>query len=366
MSHRVDERLALLRARMAAEGIDLVALAPGSHLQWLMGFQPHGDERPSLCVVSQAEVAFLMPALNAEASREHTDARFFVWADEDGPDAALEDLIDFLRIRTARRMALDESMRADFAGLVEDALPQAARQFSASTLGALRMRKDEDEYRVLKQNALTADVAMQAAWSAMREGMSEQDVADIVRHSFAGQGARPQFAIIGAGRNGAFPHHHTGETVLKRGDAVVMDIGGRLGGYVSDITRMAVIGEVPEGYAEVHDVVERAVQAALAAARPGVVAKEVDAAARAVISDAGYGEYFVHRTGHGLGMEGHEQPYITATSETVLDEGMVFSIEPGIYIPGRSGIRLEDIVILRADGPEVLSELPRNAKLISG
>lgn len=366
MSGKVEERLALLRARMAAEAIDLVVLAPGSHLRWLMGFQPHGDERPSLCVVSGDDVAFLMPALNAEAGREHTDARFFIWADEDGPEEALEDLIDFLKVRTARRMALDETMRADFAGLIGDALPQAARHFSASTLGALRMRKDEDEYRVLKQNALSADVAMQAAWAAMREGMSELEVADVVRGSFAEQGARPQFAIIGAGRNGAFPHHQTGETVLKRGDAVVMDIGGRLAGYVSDITRMAVIGEAPEGYEEVHRVVELAVQAALAAARPGVIAKDVDAAARSVISDAGYGEYFVHRTGHGLGMEGHEQPYVTATSETVLDEGMVFSIEPGIYIPGRFGIRLEDIVILRADRPEVLSDLPRDVKVIGG
>ncbi len=127
------------------------------------------------------------------------------------------------------------------------------------------------------------------------------------------------------------------------------------------MTRMAIVGHAPDGYDEVHAIVERAVQAAMAAARPGVLAKSVDKAARDVIAHAGYGEYFVHRTGHGLGLEVHEPPYLTATSETVLEEGMVFSIEPGIYIPGRFGIRLEEIVILRADGPEILSSLPRQA-----
>ena len=141
---------------------------------------------------------------------------------------------------------------------------------------------------------------------------------------------------------------------------MVIDIGGRKDGFPSDITRMAVVGRPPEGYGQIHTIVEKAVQAALKAARPGVKARDVDAAARRVIDDAGYGEYFVHRTGHGMGIDGHEPPYITSTSETVLEEGMVFSIEPGIYLPGRFGIRLEDIVILREDGPEILSSLPRD------
>lgn len=364
MNDKVQNRLGLLRKRMQQEDIGLVVLAPGQHMQWLLGFQPHLDERASLCCVTQDDAAYLMPALNAEASRGQTEMRFFAWADEDGPDAALADLIADLNLCDVKHLALDETMRADFAALICDALPGAKRHFSGSTLGALRMRKDADEYQILKRNALSADEAMRAAWAGMGEGMSEMQVADLVRQSFVGQGARPQFAIIGAGGHSAFPHHHTGETPLKSGDAVVMDIGGRLDGYVSDITRMAVVGEAPEGYAEIHAIVEQAVQAALATARPGVVAREVDAAARTIISDAGYGEYFVHRTGHGLGMQGHEEPYLTAASDTVLDENMVFSIEPGIYIPGRFGVRLEEIVILRADGPEVLSELPRDVVVI--
>ena len=266
----------------------------------------------------------------------------------------------------AKSIVLDETMRADFAGLAQDALPDAKRQFTATTVGALRMRKDADEYGKLKRNAVSADTAMQAAWAAMKIGMSETQVADIIHDSFASQEVKPLFAIVGAGGNGAFPHHHTGETTLKGGDAVVMDIGGGKDGYSSDMTRMAVMGTPPEGYLEIHAIVEAAVQAAMAAARPGVKAHVVDDAARGVITDAGYGDYFMHRTGHGMGVEIHETPYITASSQTVLEEGMVFSIEPGIYLPGRFGIRLEDIVILRADGPEILSDLPRDLRVIDG
>ena len=146
---------------------------------------------------------------------------------------------------------------------------------------------------------------------------------------------------------------------------MVMDIGAGRDGFSSDITRMAVLGEAPEGYAEVHAVVEAAVQAAMAVARPGVKAHVLDDAARKVITDAGYGEYFVHRLGHGMGIEVHEPPYISASSQSVLDEDMVFSIEPGIYLPGRFGLRLEDIVIMRADGPEIFSELTRDVRVIS-
>ena len=143
------------------------------------------------------------------------------------------------------------------------------------------------------------------------------------------------------------------------------DIGGRKGTFPRDMTRMSVLGEPPEGYLEIHAIVERAVQAAMLAARPGVMAKDVDAAARDVITEAGYGEFFVHRLGHGLGIDIHEPPYITATSEVILEEGMVFSIEPGIYLQGRFGVRLEEVVILRKDGPEILSELTRKLNVIN-
>lgn len=358
-------RLANLQNAMHVQKIDLLVLGPGAHLAWLTGIHPHGDERPLLLCVTPQDAAFLMPALEAESAQRHTDLAFHTWADEEGPEATFGTLLATLGAADAKSIALDETMRADFAGLVLDALPDATRQFGASTVGALRMRKDAGEAAALKKVAQVGDDAMRAAWAAMRVGMTEREVADIAREAFKAQGAQPLFTIVGAAGNGAFPHHQTGETKLQSGDAVVMDIGGGLGGYPSDMTRMAVMGAPPEGYLDIHAVVEAAVQAALSAAKPGALAREVDAAARDVISQAGYGDAFVHRTGHGLGVEIHEPPYITATSEAVLEEGMVFSIEPGIYLPGRFGVRLEDIVILTSDGAEILSTLPRDLHVVS-
>ncbi|MBO6602326.1 MAG: aminopeptidase P family protein [Roseicyclus sp.] len=355
------DRLSRLRHAMKTEGVDLVALGPGAHMAWLLDVRPHGDERPLVACITADHAGFLMPGLEADSARQQTDLPFYPWDDADGPDAALANLLSEFNLTGARSLVLDETMRADHAALIQDALPGATRQFTATTVGALRMRKDADEYAKLKANARSADAAMKAAWAAMRPGMTETEVADVARESFLSQGAKPLFTIIGAGPNGAFPHHHTGQTRLAGGQAVVMDIGAGMAGYSSDITRMAILGPAPDGYDKVHDIVDAAVEAALAAARPGVPAKAVDAAARSVIAEAGYGDYFLHRTGHGMGVEVHEPPYLTGASETLLDEGMVFSIEPGIYLPDRFGIRLEEIVILRADGPEILSDLPRAA-----
>lgn len=360
----MNKRLSTLRAAMTAQNIDLVVLGPGAHLAWLLNVRPHADERPLLLCITQSYAGFLMPSLEADSASQQTNLPFHRWSDDEGPEQAFAELLKTAGVTAALSIALDETMRADFAGLVQDALPTATRQFAASTVGALRMPKDTEEYAVLKINALTADVAMQAAWATMKVGMSETDVAAVVRDSFKSQDVQPIFNIVGAGRNGAFPHHHTGNTLLNHGDAVVMDIGGSKNGYSSDMTRMAVMGGPPEGYEEIHAIVESAVQAALIAAKPGVKAHVVDDAARGVITQAGYGEYFVHRTGHGMGVEVHEPPYITASSQSVLEEGMVFSIEPGIYLPERFGIRLEDIVIMRADGPEIFSELPRDVHVV--
>lgn len=354
-------RMKKLRAQMATSGTDLVAVGPGAHMQWLLGFHPHADERPCLLFVGPEREAFLMPALNADGSRQSTDIAFHTWSDDEGPATALAAALTGVGCANAGKVSIDETMRADFALLVLDALPNADRCYSSETIGILRMQKDEAEYSELKQNAMIADLAMETAFAAIKPGLTELQIAAIIRERFADHGAKPLFTIVGAAANGAFPHHQTGDSKIRNGDAIVIDIGARNGAYSSDITRMVVVGDGPEGYAEVHAVVESAVQAALAAAKPGVPAKDVDAAARSIIAAAGYGEYFLHRTGHGLGVEGHEPPYITATSETVLESGMVFSIEPGIYLPDRFGIRLEEIVILREDGPEILSRLPRAA-----
>ena len=360
MQNKIDS----LRVRMKDNNVDLVVLGPGTHMNWLLGFNPYPDERPCMLLIGKEKEAFLMPSVNAEDARKRTDIAINSWNDENGPDQALKEALLYIGESSAKHIAIDEAMRSHFALIVIEALPNPTYEFTGSTIGALRMRKDQAEFINLKENALIDDRAMQAGFAAIKEGVTELEIGEAINKHFISEGAKPQFCIVGSGPNGAFPHHHTGDRKVKYGDAVLIDIGGRKGTFPSDMTRMSVLGEPPEGYLEVHAIVERAVQAAMAAAKPGAMAKDVDAAARGVITEAGYGEFFVHRTGHGLGIDIHEPPYITATSEVILDEGMVFSIEPGIYLQGRFGVRLEEIVILRADGPEILSELTRELNII--
>lgn len=361
----IEARLARLRDAMTARGVDLVALAPGAHMHWVLGWHPHPDERPTLLLVGRETASILVPSVNAEDMRAHAHGLpCFAWRDEDGPGSALGAALDAVGAGPGCRLSLDETARADAALTLMRALRLSDCGFASETVGALRARKDATEIAALRRSAAVADEALRAGLDAMRPGMTERAVAAVVRETFTRRGVSSSFTLVASGPNGAYPHHATGDRELREGDAVVIDLGGGLDHFASDMTRMAIIGDGPEGYAEVHGVVEAAVQAAMAAARPGVPAKAVDAAARGVIEKAGYGEYFVHRTGHGLGLEVHEAPYLTATSETILETGMVFSIEPGIYLPGRFGIRLEDIVVLEEDGPRVLSALPRTAHRI--
>jgi Xaa-Pro aminopeptidase len=359
-----EQRLARLRERMAETGTDLVAIGPSSNMVYVAGLSPHGDERPVLLLISQSHAGILMPALNADSSRKVTDLPLYPWSDAEGPEAALEKLLD--DCGPIASVALDETMRADFALLLLDRLKDVPRSFLYDTVGWLRMQKDESEYAALKDNARINDGAMQAGFAALREGVSELEIGDVIRAYYIAHGATPEFVSVCFGENGAFPHHYTSERRLKRGDAVLIDIGGRKNGYPSDMTRVGFFGEAPEDFAKVAAVLERAVTAAIAAAKPGVPASDVDKAARDVITEAGYGEYFLHRTGHGLGIDIHEPPYITGTSDGKLMEGNVFSIEPGIYLAGRFGVRLEEIVIVRGNRAEVLSELPRTPVRVTG
>jgi len=352
-------RLERLRERMAATGTDLVALAPGAHLRWLLGFAPHPDERACLLLVGVDKAGFVMPALNARDARQHTDLPFWEWADDSGPGAAFAAALDNINARP-RSISLDETMRADHALLLLDAAPEAKRGFAAETLGALRMIKDADELAALQQNAEIADTAQGAVRAAIRDGITERELLQVAKDSFEARGARMAFGIVGTGAHSSYPHHHPGDTPIRSGDIIVVDIGGEKDGYFSDITRMACLGQRPEDYQKIHDTTEAAVVAALAAIRPGATAREVDKAARDVITQAGYGDYFTHRTGHGLGSEVHEPPYITSTSDLVLEEGMVFTVEPGIYLPGEFGVRLEEVAVVTENGCRILSKLSRD------
>lgn len=355
-----------VRTAMAEQKVDLLAVAPGQNMYYLLGFFPHPDERPTYLFLTPEQEAFFCPQLNAAQVAAQVDLPMERWADETGPDAALERLGERLGFGSVGRVMLDDTMRADFVLLLLGKLPpQVKPDVAAGLLGRLRMQKDAEEVELIQRNAEIADRAMEAAFRAVRPGVTELAVADAVAASFARDGVEGvDFAIVGSGPNGAFPHHLAGERVLQPGDAVVIDIGARKWGYHSDITRMGFLGEPDPEYLRVHGVVEEAVRAALAAVRPGVSARVVDQAARDVIDRAGYGEFFTHRTGHGLGLDPHEPPYITGVSELVLREGMVFSIEPGVYLPGKFGVRLEEIVTVTAAGVRVFSGLGRGLRVV--
>ncbi|WP_116130883.1 Xaa-Pro peptidase family protein [Tropicimonas sp. IMCC34043] len=356
------DRLARLRARMAETGTDLVVLGPSRHMVWLSGVNPHGDERPVMLLVSATHAGFLMPALNVEAARKATDLPFRTWRDDEGPEAALAALLsDCDATGPGLSVVLDETMRADFALRLLDAMEAPQRRFTDDTVGILRAMKDAGEYAALKASHLLNDEAVRAAFAALEPGISEREVQGLIAGYYKSHGATLEFCSVCFGANAAFPHHYSGDTRLAPEMAVLIDTGCRLDGYPSDMTRCGWFGDTPDAeYQTVFATVEAAVQAALAAARPGVAASEVDRAARETIAAAGYGAQFLHRTGHGLGLDIHEPPYITATSDRILAEGNVFSIEPGIYLKGRFGVRLEEIVILRAEGAEVFSEMPRD------
>ncbi|MGB3146701.1 MAG: Xaa-Pro peptidase family protein [Paracoccaceae bacterium] len=360
-SSRTEDRLAQLRHQMRVSKVDLTVLGPTGHLRWLAGIDPHGDERPVMLFVSQTYAGLLVPALNAQSVRQHTTLPFHCWRDDEGPQAALDDLLAKLAIeRNDLSLSLDEGMRADFAMLVLAALPQARHQFTAATISPLRASKDEGDYQALKASAVLNDRAVRAGFAALREGITEAEVAEVITAEYLAAGARAEFTSVCFGANSAFCHHHTGPTRLTRDCAVLIDAGARHMGFPSDMTRVGWFGTPSAEFQKVAQVVEDAVAAALAAASIGQPISAVDKAARNVITKAGYGGQFLHRTGHGLGIEIHEEPYVTAVNGRPLAEGNVFTIEPGIYLDGKFGVRLEEVIFMRPDGAEILSEMPRH------
>jgi Xaa-Pro aminopeptidase len=352
---------------MVRSGIDLAAIAPSDSIRYLLGFSPMGDERACMLLVTATGAAMLMPSLNAEqTAAEASEVELIRWSDDAGPVEALHATLERVGGTSARRVAADPEMRADHLMLLQETLPAAKTETAALVLGPLREAKDADELEALQRSADVADRAVRAAFAACAPGVTELAVAEAVAQAFLAGGSTPEFTIVGGGPNGAFPHHHTGSRPLQAGDAVVIDIGGRIDGYVSDITRMAFIGEPTERYREIHAIVEAAVVAGKAAAKPGATCAEVDAAARGVIADAGYGDYFVHRTGHGLGLSVHEPPWIMRGCDVELRQGVVHSVEPGIYLPGEFGVRLEEIVHVTETGCERFSSLPRDVHVVAG
>jgi Xaa-Pro aminopeptidase len=360
---------------IAAEaGIDLLVLTPGSDLRYLSGYHAHAMERlTALAVPRQGEPFLVVPRLEApmvDASPAGgLGLELLAWDETDDPFALLA------RTATARlgsaptRVAVGARSWAEHALGVQRALPGSALEIASPVVDRLRMVKSAAEVEELALAGAAIDRVHARMTDWLRVGRTEAEVgADIAAAIIEEGHTGVDFTIVGSGPNGASPHHELSGRTVQAGDLVVVDIGGETAtGYRSDCTRTYVVGGSPSAeVAEWYAVLQAAQEASVASVRPGVTAEDVDAAARRVIDDAGWGEHFIHRTGHGIGLDTHEAPYIVAGNEISLEPGMAFSVEPGIYLAGRCGARIEDIVVCTDDGVRNLNGGPRELVELPG
>ncbi|GAA1132448.1 Xaa-Pro peptidase family protein [Kribbella jejuensis] len=359
-------RARLERAREVAAGAGLV-IAPGSDLRYLIG-QPGGsfERLTALVIPADGAPALVVPKLEAPGygslPLDELGVEVVTWVDGVDPYNLAAD-----RLRGAERVAVSDFTPALHVLGLRDALPKAEQVLAGPMVRELRMRKDAAELDALRKAGAAIDRVHARVGEWLRPGRTEAEVGADIAAAIVEEGhAEADFVIVGSGPNGASPHHALSDRVIEAGDVVVVDIGGPVAeGYNSDSTRTYAVGtprdaDVPATYA----VLQEAQQAAVDAVRPGVTAESIDAAARKVIDAAGFGDYFIHRTGHGIGLDVHEDPYIVAGNTLVLEPGMAFSVEPGIYQAGRWGARIEDIVVVTADGVESMNNRPHDLVIL--
>jgi Xaa-Pro aminopeptidase len=353
-------RLASAAEAAGRAGLDALLLTPGPDLRYLTGYDTHQSERLTCLAVPAAGPAFLVvPRLELSSAQASPAAgmnlEFVVWDETDDPYRAVAQ-----RLGAVGTVGLAGQMWAMMVLRFRDAMPGTRQALAAAALRVLRIRKTPAEIAALAEAGAAIDRVHAGVPQWLRPGRTERAAAADIASAIAAEGhARIDFVIVGSGPNAAKPHHEPSDRVLSPGDAVVVDIGGTMpSGYCSDCTRTYVLGAVPPGMAAYYAVLAEAQEAACAAVRPGILAEAVDAVARDLIAAAGHGEHFTHRTGHGIGLETHEDPYIVAGNTEELEPGMAFSVEPGIY-PGPDGARIEDIVVCTPDGYRRLNHASR-------
>lgn len=347
------DRLGRARASMERSGVDVLLVSVGSDLPYLTGYEAMPLERLTMLVVPRDGAATLVvPGLEAPRVVPRPEA-FTVrsWGELDDPVAIVAGLVG-----APATAAIGDTMWARFLVELLGHWPGGATRYVRSTtvMNDLRMRKDPAEIAALQAAGAAVDriAARLHAGEIPLVGRTEAEVsAELSRQILAEGHQTVNFAIVAAGENAASPHHHPGDRVIRMGDLVLCDFGGTMNGYCSDITRCVHLGEPPADIAAAYAVLQSSEAAGVAAGVVGAACQDVDRAARRIIADAGYGEYFIHRTGHGIGMEEHEDPYMVEGNTLPIAAGHAFSVEPGIYVPGRWGMRLEDIVVATEDGP---------------
>jgi Xaa-Pro aminopeptidase len=359
-------RMLRATAQAAAAGLTGVLVTPGPDLFYFTGYQPTAiTERITLlALLASRDAAMIVPILerpDAEPAPGVAAVSLVDWADGSDPYAATATLLD-----PRGRYAISDSAWAMHVLALQQALPESSYVSMTSALPMLRAVKDADELDRLAAAGAAADATFEQIVSTKFAGRRERDIGADLAGLLRDHGhSQVDFTVVGSGPNGANPHHEMGERTITEGDMVVLDFGGIQDGYGSDTTRTVHVGEPTDDEREVFGIVRQAQQAAFEAVRPGIACQEIDRVARKVITDAGYGEYFIHRTGHGIGMTTHEPPYMVEGETHPLVPGMCFSIEPGIYLPGRFGVRIEDIVTVTESGGRRLNNTSHDMHIVA-
>ena len=381
-SERFGERIARARRLTADAGLDALLIGVGPDLDYLAGYHAMPLERLTMLVVPSAGPATLVvPRLEAAPARLAPAStggfvEIVTWEETDDPVGLVGRLVASgvgRSIGELARLAVSDRLWAMHVLRIQATIPSARLESAGSVLRELRMIKDATEIELLRRAARAADRVVEQIAAGALVGRTEADVAREVDARLRAEGHELEgFAIVASGPNSASPHHEAADRVIQAGEPIVLDIGGVSGGYWSDTTRVLwVTGGDPakgpdEAYLHLFAVLRTAQARAMAAVRPGLACEAIDEVARSIITAEGYGEQFIHRTGHGIGLEGHEEPYLVAGNPEPLRPGMAFSIEPGIYFEGRYGARLEDIVVCGPDGPDVLNRSSLDLYVVDG
>ena len=360
-------RVQRLQEQIVKANLDVVAVVPGPNMYYLTGLYFHLSERPTVAFFpADAQPIFIVPALE-EGKMQNTpyDVRYFTYDDVEGPANAFQQVAEALQLSGKSLGVEGRRIRFLELDLLDRTSNGSSRVSNAdAVIAELRMRKDKTELEQMQQAVTIAQQALEATLPKVKPGVTEKEIAAELTLQLlrAGSESELPFApLIASGPNGANPHHFPSDRVIKPGDLVIFDWGASTNGYFSDITRTFAIGGaqiVPE-LKQAYQAVQTANQAGRDAAKPGAIGQDVDRAAREAINSAGFGKYFIHRTGHGLGLEGHEEPDMKEGALMPLEPGMTFTVEPGIYMSGLGGIRIEDDVVITKTGSESLTTLPR-------
>lgn len=342
--------------------VKALILSPSANMFYLTGFNTFPGERLLVNILTDTgENIFIVPKLYESEVREMAEFdQIFSWSDTQNPVDIIKTIAEKYNLSNCS-IAIEETMWFTAFNKIFTSLKDVNYIHAAEIIGELRQCKSSIEGDKMRKASQAADKALGNILPYIKAGLRESEVRDMLEAEMKKIGATgPSFpTIIGSGANSALCHYGTGERVLQEGDALVMDFGCMLDGYCSDTTRTIVIGQASDKFRSAYAILKKAQQLAIDKVKPGVKACEIDYAARKYITDKGYGDYFIHRTGHGIGLEVHEMPYITETSEVILKPGMCFSIEPGIYLEGEFGMRIEDLVMVTEDGVEVLNQFTK-------